>query len=353
MLAPGQKNVLLPVANRPFRTALPKPQISIITPLFNETESFPHLVARLNAVMDASLLAIEVVLIDDGSRDTTAALMQQLALTDSRYHCVFLSRNYGHQIALTAGMAVATAAEALFIIDGDLQDPPELLIEFYTKLREGYDVVYAVRKKRKENWFKRMAYSTFYRLMRSISYVDIPLDSGDFSLISRRVADVLNQMPEESRFIRGMRSWIGFRQIGVEYERDARQAGESKYSFKMLRRLAYNGIFNFSEYPIKLVTRLGMFTFGVALLYLIQTLIKKFIYGDVPQGFTALLFVIVLFSGVQLIALGMIGEYVLRIFFQTKGRPLYVVREVIRQQKRQPISGANTLLPQPTEPEQI
>ena len=352
MRAQGQKNVLLPVANRPFITALPEPQISIVAPLFNETESFPHLVARLNAVMDASPLTIEVVLIDDGSRDTTAALMQQLALTDSRYHCVFLSRNYGHQIALTAGMAVARATEALFIIDGDLQDPPELLTEFYAKFREGYDVVYAVRKKRKENWFKRIAYSTFYRLMRSISYVEIPLDSGDFSLISRRVADVLSQMPEESRFIRGMRSWIGFRQIGVEYERDARQAGESKYSFKMLRRLAYNGIFNFSEYPVKLVTRLGMITFGVALLYLIQTLIKKFVYGDVPQGFTALLFVIVLFSGVQLIALGMIGEYVLRIFFQTKGRPLYVVREVIRQQKRQPIAGANTLLPQPAEPGQ-
>ncbi len=342
----------MPAVNRLFITALPQPQISIVAPLYNETESLPHLVGRLNAVMDASPLTIEVVLIDDGSRDNTAALMQQLALTDGRYHCVFLSRNYGHQIALTAGMAAAVGTEALFIIDGDLQDPPELLTQFYQKLREGYDVVYAIRKKRKESWFKRIAYSTFYRLMRSISYVEIPLDSGDFSLISRRVADILSQMPEESRFIRGMRSWIGFRQIGVEYERDARLAGESKYSFKMLRKLAYNGIFNFSEYPVKLVTRLGMITLGVAILYLIQTLIKKFVYGDVPQGFTALLFVIVLFSGVQLIALGMIGEYVLRIFFQTKGRPLYVVREVIRSQERQPISGANTVRPQYTEPNQ-
>ena len=347
--AQNQKSVFLPVLNRSFITALPDPQISIVAPLYNEAESLPHLVARLNAVMDASPLCIEVVLVDDGSRDDTAASMQQLALTDGRYHCVFLSRNYGHQIALTAGMAVARATEALFIIDGDLQDPPELLPEFYAKIGEGYDVVYAVRKKRKESWFKRVAYSTFYRLMRSISYVDIPLDSGDFSLISRRVADVLSQMPEESRFIRGMRSWIGFRQIGVEYERDARQAGESKYSFKMLRKLAYNGIFNFSEYPIKLVTRLGMITLGVATLYLIQTLIKKYVYGDVPQGFTALLFVIILFSGVQLIALGMIGEYVLRIFFQTKGRPLYVVREVIRERERQQISGANRVLPKPVE----
>ncbi|MBD2752758.1 glycosyltransferase family 2 protein [Spirosoma validum] len=317
---------------------LSKPQISIIAPLYNETESFPRLIARLNAVMETSPLTIEVVLIDDGSRDTTAMLMQQLALTDSRYQCVFLSRNYGHQIALSAGIAAAYGTEALFIIDGDLQDPPELLTEFYQKYEEGYDVVYAVRKKRKENWFKRTAYATFYRIMKSISYVDMPLDSGDFSLISRRVADVLNQMPEESRFIRGMRSWIGFKQIGVEYERDARQAGESKYSFSMLQRLAYNGIFNFSEYPIKIITRIGIFTIGAALLYLIQTLIKRFIYHDVPQGFTALLFFIVLFSGIQLIALGLIGEYVLRIFFQAKGRPLYVVREIIRQQQRQPLT---------------
>lgn len=263
--------------------------------------------------------------------------MQQLALTDGRYQCVFLSRNYGHQLALTAGIASACATEALFIIDGDLQDPPELLTEFYQKYQEGYDVVYAIRKKRKENWFKRTAYALFYRLMRSISYVDLPLDSGDFSLISRRVADVLKQMPEESRFIRGMRSWIGFKQVGVEYERDARLDGESKYSFSMLQRLAYNGIFNFSEYPVKIITRMGMFTIGVALVYLIQTLIKRFVYHDVPQGFTALLFVIVLFSGVQLIALGLIGEYVLRIFFQAKGRPLYVVRDIIRQKKRQPL----------------
>lgn len=317
--------------------ALAQPQISIVAPLYNETEAFPHLIARLNALVDASPLVIEVVLIDDGSRDNTAALMQQLALADVRYQCVFLSRNYGHQIALTAGLAAARASEALFIIDGDLQDPPELLPQFYAKYQEGYDVVFAIRKKRKEGLSKRLAYALFYRIFRSISYVDMPLDSGDFSLISRRVANILIQMPEENRFIRGMRSWIGFRQIGLEYERDARSAGQSKYSFKMLRRLAYSGIFNFSEYPIKVVTRLGVFTMSVAALYLIQTLVKKYFFGDVPQGFTALLFVIVLFSGVQLIALGMIGEYVLRIFFQTKGRPLYIVRELIREGQRQPL----------------
>ncbi|QKZ11377.1 glycosyltransferase family 2 protein [Spirosoma sp. KUDC1026] len=311
------------------------PQISIVAPLYNETESFRHLVTRLNAVMDASSLAIEIVLIDDGSVDDTATLMQQLALSDARYQCIFLSRNYGHQIALTAGMAVAVGTEAIFIIDGDLQDPPELLSDFYKKYCEGYDVVYAVRKKRKESWIKRTAYSTFYRFMRSISYVDIPLDSGDFSLVSRRVVDIINQMPEESRFVRGMRSWIGFKQIGIEYERDARLAGESKYSFKMLRKLAYNGIFNFSEYPIKVVTKLGIVAIGISILYFVQTLVKKLFFSSVPQGFTAILFVIILFGGVQLIALGMIGEYVLRIFFQTKGRPLYIIKEIIREKQRQ------------------
>lgn len=314
---------------------LSEPQISIVAPLYNERESLPHLVTRLNALMDNIDLSIEVVLIDDGSRDNTAQLMQQLALTDDRYHCVFLARNYGHQIALTAGMAAARATEALFIIDGDLQDPPELLTEFYAKFKEGYDVVYAVRKKRKEGFVKRTAYFLFYRFMKSISYVDIPLDSGDFSLISRRVTNVLNQMPEESRFIRGMRSWIGFKQVGVEYERDARVAGEAKYTFRMLRRLAYNGIFNFSEFPIKFVTNMGMLSIVVAVLYFIQTLIKKYFFGGVPQGFTALLFTIILFGGIQLIGLGLIGEYVLRIFFQSKGRPLYIVREIIRKKERQ------------------
>lgn len=279
--------------------------------------------------MNSLPLRIEVVLIDDGSRDNTALLMRQIALTDNRYHCVFLSRNHGHQLALTAGLASARATEALFVIDGDLQDPPELLPDFYQKLQEGYDVVYAVRRKRKENFIKKTGYFLFYRLLKSISYVDIPLDSGDFALISRRVADVMNQMPEESRFLRGMRSWVGFKQTGFEYERSERVAGESKYSFKQLFNLAYNGIFNFSEFPIKFMTRSGGVAIGIALVYFVTVIIKKLFYAEVIEGFTALLFVIILFSGVQLMALGIIGEYVLRIFFQSKGRPLYVVKEKI------------------------
>ena len=309
------------------------PQISIVAPLYNESESFPHLVERLNKVMDSSELSIEVVLIDDGSKDDTALKMKQLALTDTRYYCIFLARNHGHQLALTAGLAKARGSEALMIIDGDLQDPPELLPDFYARLKEGYDVVYAVRKKRKENAIKRAGYFIFYRILKSISYIEMPLDSGDFSLISRRVADVMNLMPEESRYLRGMRTWIGFKQIGFEYERDERIAGESKYSFKQLFGLAYNGIFNFSEFPIKFMSQMGFTAISVALIYFITVVIKKIFFAEIIEGFTSLLFVVILFSGVQLIALGIIGEYVLRIFFQSKGRPLFIIKEEIVEGK--------------------
>lgn len=323
-----------------------KPQLSIIAPLYNEAESFPHLVERLTKLMDSLSLAIEVVLVDDGSRDTTPLMMRQLALLDKRYHCVFLSRNHGHQLALTAGLAAARGTEAVFVIDGDLQDPPELLPDFYTLYKEGYDVVYAVRRKRKENIIKRTGYFLFYRLLKSISYVEIPLDSGDFSLISRRVVDVMNQMPEESRFLRGMRTWVGFKQTGFEYERSERIAGESKYSFKQLFNLAYNGIFNFSEFPIKFMTRAGGTAIGIALVYFLVVIAKKLFYADIIEGFTALLFVIILFSGVQLMALGIIGEYVLRIFFQSKGRPLYIVKEAIVEGKIEKLQIRETANPQ-------
>lgn len=310
-----------------------KPQISIIAPLYNESEIFPYLIKRLNAVMDSSDLKIEIVLIDDGSRDNTAQLMQEIALSDERYHCVFLARNHGHQLALTAGLAHARGTEGVMVIDGDLQDPPELLLEFYPYLQQGNDVIYAVRKKRKEGFFKRTGYFLFYRILKSISYIDIPLDSGDFALMSRRVVNIMNKMPEESRYLRGMRTWVGFKQIGVEYERSERQAGESKYSFSMLLKLAYNGIFNFSEFPIKFVSRLGILTILVSLVYFLSVVIKKFFFQEVIEGFTSLLFIIILFSGVQLFALGVIGEYVLRVFFQSKNRPLFIVKGTIKDRE--------------------
>ena len=303
--------------------------ISIVAPLFNESETLPKLVERLNNLMATMPNSIEIVLVNDGSSDATAELMQQIALADTRYTCIFLARNYGHQIALSAGLAAARGTEGVMVIDGDLQDPPELLTDFYAKFKEGFDVVYAVRRKRKEHFLKKMAYRAFYRLLKSISYIDIPLDSGDFCFMSRRVVDVLNAMPEESRYIRGMRSWIGFRQIGIEYERSERAAGASKYGFRMLLRLAYNGIFNFSEFPIKIIKRIGYSAVGASFLYLIYSLWRKIMYNDVPPGFTATIFIIVFFSGLQLFFMGIMGEYLLRIFFQVKGRPLFIVRDKI------------------------
>ena len=307
------------------------PQISVVIPLYNESEILPLLINRLNSVADGLAQSVEFVLIDDGSKDDTANIMRALALSDARYHAIFLSRNHGHQLALTAGLSAARGTEAVMVIDGDLQDPPELLPAFYEKYaNEGYDVVYAVRQKRKENVLKKTLYFTFYRLLKKISYIDIPPDSGDFCLMSRRVVDILNRMPEESRFIRGMRSWIGFKQVGLPYERDARAAGSAKYDFAMLFRLAFNGIFNFSEFPIKFITSLGGYSMLIALLYLSSVLFKRFVLGiQVIEGFTALLFTIILFSSVQLLSIGILGEYILRIFFQVKGRPLYIIKEQI------------------------
>ncbi len=309
------------------------PQINMLIPLYNEEEVFGELTARLATVMDRSQLSISVIMVDDGSRDRTAELMREKSLADGRFTSVFLSRNFGHQLALTAGMSCVDATEGVFILDGDLQDPPELIEEFYPHLANGYDVVYAIRKKRKEFFLKTLSYKLFYLILKKIAYLDIPLDSGDFSLVSRRVVDELNGMKERSRFLRGMRSWVGYQQIGVAYERQERQAGETKYSFKQLLALAKNGIFNFSEFPIKIVTNLGLFTIMISLIYLAVTLVKRFVYGVVPEGFTALLFVIVLFGGVQLVSIGILGEYILRIFFQAKGRPLFVIKRTIKNKE--------------------
>ena len=306
-----------------------RPQVNIMVPLYNEEAVFHQLTDRLQKLIDSTPISIEVILIDDGSRDKTPLLIKELAMKNEKFQAVFLSRNFGHQLALSAGLKFYNATEAIFIIDGDLQDPPELLEELYGYYKNGYDVVYAVRKKRKESFLKRTMYANFYRFLKKISYIDIPLDTGDFSLISTRVASHLNKMPEESRFLRGMRSWVGYKQIGIEYERSERQSGESKYTLKRLIELAFNGIFNFSVYPIKFITNLGLLTILGSLIYFGYTAFIKFFYGGTPQGFTALLFVIILFGGIQLLSLGLIGEYVLRIFFQVKNRPLFIVRERI------------------------
>ena len=310
-------------------------QISILVPLYNEEEVFPELIARLDKVIEKMPMSIEVVLVDDGSRDQTAMLMKEKAEKNPNYQCVFLSRNHGHQTALTAGFNFVRGTEAIMVIDGDLQDPPELLEELYAKFTEGYEVVYAIRRKRKEVWWKRLAYQVYYRLVVRLSKVKLPLDSGDFALISKRVVDIMNKMPEESRYLRGLRTWVGFKQTGIEYERHPRAAGEAKYDIKMLFRLAYNGIFNFSTSPITFISYLGFFSVLLSFFYFLFVLYLRVFTEVVPSGFTALVFLIILFGGVQLLSIGIIGEYLIRVFFQTKNRPLFLVdRYIINQEEK-------------------
>jgi dolichol-phosphate mannosyltransferase len=308
-------------------------QISFIIPLYNEAPVLQKLTDRIISLSEKIDKSIEVILIDDGSVDDTPILIKRIALANPLFHAIILSRNFGHQYAVSAGLKYARAKEVAMILDGDLQDPPELFFEFYKLNQQGFEVIYGVRRKRKEHLLKKSSYYLFYRILRKISDSEIPVDSGDFSMLSRRVIDILNQMPEDSRFLRGMRSWVGFRQIGVEYERDVRAEGVSKYSLFKLIRLAYDGIFNFSNFPVKFLTYSGAFCFILSLVYFLITLIRKVIWDDVPVGFTSLLFMIILFGGIQLLSIGILGEYVFRTFLQVKSRPLFLVKEIIKEGK--------------------
>ena len=307
--------------------------ISIVVPLYNEEEVFNKLIQRLTSVINNTSFSCEVILVNDGSSDKTDALIQIICKEDTRFTGILLSRNHGHQLAVTAGLQYVRGKKGAMIIDGDLQDPPELVNQFYDLLINGYDVIYAVRKNRKESFIKKMAYSSYYRLQKKVSNFNIPIDSGDFSMLSRRVVDTMNSMPEQSRYLRGMRAWVGYKQIAYEYDRDERHAGETKYSWSKLFELAFNGIFNFSDFPVKIITRLGFLTVIFSLIYFGYNIYRKIYYNDVPQGFSATILAIILFSGVQLISLGLIGEYVLRIYNQVRNRPLFIVDSVIQEGK--------------------
>jgi len=295
--------------------------LSIVVPLYNEEAVFVELWLRLAKVMDAMPLLAEVVLVDDGSTDGTRELATMACREDARFGLVVLSRNFGHQLAVSAGLRHASG-RAVAVLDGDLQDPPEALPAFHRKLKEGFDVVYAVRRRRKEAWPKRFAYWAFYRLLRALSSVDIPLDSGDFCMMSRRAVQRINQMPERHRFVRGLRSWVGYRQTGLEYERAARGAGESKYTFRKLLRLACDGVFTFSDAPLRLATWLGLCAVIVSLGTGAWAL---WAWSVVPAIAAAVFFL----GGVQLVCLGILGEYVGRIHAEVKGRPAFVVEELV------------------------
>lgn len=308
--------------------------ITVLVPVFNEAALLPGLFDRLDRLATTPDLNISILVIEDGSSDETAQMVESAITGKEKYSAIFLSRNFGHAMALTAGLSnINQPCDAVFIIDGDLQDPPELLPQFVAKMNAGYDVVYGIRKKRKEGFLKKLCYKLYYRLLKRFSNIKMPLDAGDFSLISIRVVNQLNNLPEESRYLRGLRSWVGFKQAGLEYERDKRAGGETKYSLRSLFKLAFNGIFNFSEFPIRLIGMIGFITIIFSLFYIGIVLYKKFVFGTVPEGFTTLIFAIVLFSGVQLLSLGIIGEYILRIFFQVKQRPLYIVKSKITNGK--------------------
>jgi dolichol-phosphate mannosyltransferase len=269
----------------------------------------------------------ELVLVNDGSRDATPSLIDTLQAADPRVVVIHLSRNFGHQAAISAGIDHARG-RAVVLMDGDLQDPPEVLDQFLRAWREGHEVVYAVRTKRKESLPKRACYALFYRLLRSISDLDLPLDSGDFCLMDRKVVDALKGLPERMRFVRGLRAFVGFRQKGLCYERDARHAGRPKYTFRSLARLAVDGLVSFSSFPLTLVARLGVASLAIAVLLTAWVLSDALWNHTAPHGWASLLVVILYMSSIQLISLGILAEYLRRIFLEIKGRPTYIVREV-------------------------
>jgi dolichol-phosphate mannosyltransferase len=308
------------------RESLGAPDLSIVVPFFNEEENVGELYRRLVAALDALWLSYELVFVNDGSGDRTPALLDELRFRDPRVEPLHLSRNFGHQPAISAGLAHARG-QAVLIMDGDLQDPPEVLGRFIERWREGYEVVYAVRTQRKENIFKRAGYYLFYRLLRALSDLDIPLDSGDFCLMDRKVVDVLNHLPERMRFVRGLRTFVGFRQIGVTYPRAAREAGKPKYNLRALVGLAADGIISFSSLPLRLVSYLGLTSGGLAMLLLIWLVVNAWKTNQAPSGWATAIVVVLIMASVQLLSLGIIGEYVRRIFLEVKGRPTYIIRD--------------------------
>ncbi|MEY4479556.1 MAG: hypothetical protein RLZZ267_234 [Bacillota bacterium] len=300
---------------------------SIIIPVYNEEEVIVHTYQRLNHVMKTINEPYELIFVNDGSRDKTYEKLEQLEATDSAVRVLDFSRNFGHQIAITAGMDHAQG-QAIVVIDADLQDPPELIIDMIAKWKEGYDVVYAKRVSRKgETWFKKASASLFYRILHRLSDVDIPIDTGDFRLIDRQVADQLKEIREKNRFVRGLVSWVGFRQTAVEYERDERQYGETKYPLKRMIKLSVDGMTSFSIKPLKITSYLGVFSSVAGFLYMIYVLYLRVFTDDTITGWASAIIIQLFFSGITLIMLGIIGEYVGRIYDESKNRPIYILRE--------------------------
>ncbi len=301
--------------------------LSVAVPIYNELESLPELHRRVNEVMTGVGEPWELLLIDDGSSDGSREWIQEVAQTDPIVKPVIFARNFGHQIAVTAGLD-HSQGQAVVIMDADLQDPPEVIPELIAKWREGYEVVYAVRAEREgETWFKKITAALFYRLINRITDVDIPLDTGDFRLMDRQVIDVLTSMREKHRFPRAMVAWVGFRQTGVPYRRAARFAGETKYPFRKMLRLALNAITGFSYFPLQIATYLGFFSAGVSILAIPVVITLRLLGNQAFFGQATTLIAVLFLGGVQLISLGILGEYIGRVYDEAKERPLYILRK--------------------------
>jgi len=301
---------------------------SIIAPIYNELDNLPELYRRVKEVMDSTRKPWELVLVDDGSTDGSTDIIRELAKKDKQIRPIIFARNFGHQIAITAGWDYARG-DAVVIIDADLQDPPELILEMAKKWKEGNEVVFAVRAEREgESWFKLWTASLFYRIIYRITDVKIPLDTGDFRLMDRKVVNVLKQMRERHRFPRGMSAWVGFKQVGIEYKRAARVAGETKYPFRKMFRLAINAVTSFSYFPLQVATFFGFISAGVAALAIPVVVYMRITGSQAFFGQATTLIAVLFLGGVQLISLGILGEYIGRLYDEAKGRPLYIIREM-------------------------
>jgi len=304
-----------------------KPTFSVVGPVFDEVETLREFYGRVQAAMDAIGEPWELVLVDDGSMDGSSDIIHALAFEDLRVRPVLFSRNFGHQIAVTAGLDYSRG-QAVVIIDTDLQDPPELISELAEKWREGYEVVYAVRTEREgESWFKRATAAVFYRVINRITEVDIPPDAGDFRLLDRKVVEALKKMREHHRFPRAMTAWVGFKQVGVPYKRSARQAGDTKYPFRKMLRLAINAVTGFSYFPLQLATYFGFLSATLAILAIPIVIYLRLSGRAELSGQATTLIAVLFLGGVQLISLGILGEYIGRLYDEAKNRPLYVLRE--------------------------
>jgi glycosyltransferase involved in cell wall biosynthesis len=304
-----------------------KPTFTVIAPIYNELENIPELFPRVRDVMDQTGEPWELILVDDGSTDGSTDVIRTLAESDPRVRPVIFARNFGHQVAVTAGLDFSRG-DAVIIIDADLQDPPEVILDLIKKWREGYEVVYAIREEREgESWFKKTTASLFYRIILKITDVNIPLDTGDFRLMDRKVVSVMDKMREKHRFLRGMSAWVGFKQIGVPYKRHARFAGKTKYPLRKMIQLALNAVTSFSYFPLQLATYIGFIAAGLSVIAIPVVAILRLVTGTALLGQATTLIIVLFLGGVQLISLGIIGEYIGRIYDEAKNRPLYIVAE--------------------------